>query len=151
MNLSKLQEILEDRWAWHAVVHGVTQSRTWLNDWTTILFSIPLSILVIFDFLTIAVLIWSDISLLFWFTFPWWLMILSTSGYTFGHLSSLKDVYSGFLPIFKWSSLVVIIVCYWVLWVCFICWLLTYYQILERFENIFCYSCIVFSFCFSVT
>ena len=28
MNLSKLQEIVEDRGAWHAVVHGVTKSWT---------------------------------------------------------------------------------------------------------------------------
>ena len=28
MNLSKLQEIVEDREAWNAVVHGVTKSRT---------------------------------------------------------------------------------------------------------------------------
>ena len=27
MNLSELQEIMEDRGAWHAVVHGVTKSR----------------------------------------------------------------------------------------------------------------------------
>ena len=59
----------------------------------------------------------------------------------------LKNVYSGSLPICKWSSLVVIIVCYWVIWVCFICWLLTYYQIFERFENISGHSYIVFSFC----
>ena len=26
MNLSKLQEIIEDRGAWHAAVHGVTKS-----------------------------------------------------------------------------------------------------------------------------
>ena len=26
MNLSNLQEIIEDRWAWHAAVHGVTKS-----------------------------------------------------------------------------------------------------------------------------
>ena len=35
MNLSKLQEIVEDRRAWRAVVHGVTDSWTWVNDWTT--------------------------------------------------------------------------------------------------------------------
>ena len=29
MNLNKLQEILEDREAWHAVVHGVAKSGTW--------------------------------------------------------------------------------------------------------------------------
>ena len=35
MNLSKLQKIVEDRRAWHAAVHGVAKSWTWLNDWTT--------------------------------------------------------------------------------------------------------------------
>ena len=28
MNLRKLQEAVEDRGAWHAVVHGITKSRT---------------------------------------------------------------------------------------------------------------------------
>ena len=28
MNLSKLQEIVEDREVWHAVVHGVAKSQT---------------------------------------------------------------------------------------------------------------------------
>ena len=31
-NLSKLQEIVEDREAWHAAVHGVAKSRTQLSD-----------------------------------------------------------------------------------------------------------------------
>ena len=35
MSLSKLQEIVKDREAWCATVHGVTKSQTWLNDWTT--------------------------------------------------------------------------------------------------------------------
>ena len=36
MNLGKLQEIVRDREAWHAVVHGVMKSRTgWLNNNTT--------------------------------------------------------------------------------------------------------------------
>ena len=32
MNLSKLQEIVEDRGAWHAVVLGVTKSWTQLSN-----------------------------------------------------------------------------------------------------------------------
>ena len=34
MSLSKLQELVMDRGASHAVIHGVTKSRTWLSDWT---------------------------------------------------------------------------------------------------------------------
>ena len=32
MNLSKLEGTLEDRGAWHAVVHGVAKSQAWLSD-----------------------------------------------------------------------------------------------------------------------
>ena len=35
MNLSKLGEMVKDREAWCAAVHGVTKSRTWLSNWTT--------------------------------------------------------------------------------------------------------------------
>ena len=34
MNLSTLWEIVKDREAWCAAVHGVTKSLTWLRDWT---------------------------------------------------------------------------------------------------------------------
>ena len=36
MNLSKLQEIVEDRGDWHAAVHGIAKSQTWLSNWTTV-------------------------------------------------------------------------------------------------------------------
>ena len=35
MNLSKLWDIVEDREARSAAVHGVAKSRTWLSNWTT--------------------------------------------------------------------------------------------------------------------
>ena len=34
MSLSELRELVMDREAWHAVIHGVTKSRTRLSDWT---------------------------------------------------------------------------------------------------------------------
>ena len=34
MSLRKPQELVMDRDAWRAIVHGVTKSRTWLSHWT---------------------------------------------------------------------------------------------------------------------
>ena len=36
MSLSRLWEMVKDREAWCATVHGVTKSQTWLGNWTTI-------------------------------------------------------------------------------------------------------------------
>ena len=34
MGLGRLWQLVMDREAWHAVIHGVAKSQTWLSDWT---------------------------------------------------------------------------------------------------------------------
>jgi len=34
LSLGELRELVMDREAWHAAIHGITRSLTWLSDWT---------------------------------------------------------------------------------------------------------------------
>ena len=44
MNLSKLQKMVKDREAWHATIHGVAKSQTWLSNWTITELACPVCI-----------------------------------------------------------------------------------------------------------
>ena len=39
VSLSELRELVMDREAWYAAIHGVSKSRTWLSDWTELIWT----------------------------------------------------------------------------------------------------------------
>ena len=38
LSLGELQELVMDREAWHVALHGVAKNRTWLSDWTELIY-----------------------------------------------------------------------------------------------------------------
>ena len=50
MSLSEFRELVMDREAWHAAVHGATKSRRWLSVWTELMVSKLVLSLLLFPF-----------------------------------------------------------------------------------------------------
>jgi len=59
VSLSELRELVRDREAWHAVIHGVAKSRTRLSDWTELNWTTTSKLLFTFKSLAPGI--------------PWWL------------------------------------------------------------------------------
>ena len=79
VSLSEFRELVMDREAWRAVIHGVPKSRTQLSDWTELMY-LPI-IYYWFDIFCLCQLVieschhnWFPSGYRFWL--PWWLIQL---------------------------------------------------------------------------
>ena len=82
MTLRKLQEIVKDREAWHATLHGVTKSQTWMSiRKTTTKLSIWYLLFGLFYPVTTTTINWCPLAEIFYSMFYWltpveWVVIL---------------------------------------------------------------------------
>ena len=63
VSLSKLQEMVKDREAWHTAVHGVAKSRTWLSNWTKSRYALTYPINSVYTYSKVLCWFWGGWSL----------------------------------------------------------------------------------------
>ena len=71
MSLNELQELVMDREAWHAAVHGLTKSQTRLSDWTELKSCFTMMC---------QFLLYSKMNQLYVYIYPFWFGFPSHSG-----------------------------------------------------------------------
>ena len=81
VSLSELLEMVMDREAWHAAIHGVAKSRTLLSDWTELITHLPGYSLKILTILTLQRYRTTGI-LIHW---PWECKLQNNFRYQFGN------------------------------------------------------------------
>ena len=73
MSLSKLWEMVKGREAWHAAVHGFTESQTWLSNWITTTWDLFYFLKIFLKMWTILKVFIEFVTILFILCFDFWL------------------------------------------------------------------------------